>query len=210
MDLNGKLIFFFLFEAGGRSEASRDRLAAAPVARCDETQRDASCSRPRWGSSHSGTEQVPFSSVPELNQGKRTKEYSECSYILRLFPWKHPLHESDISFTEWCPSSGCATLPSTPPPSLAQPAGLTPGPWIPLPVPSPGARGRSFDGLQLPLWFSKKKKTHKDSKNFLKVEKTPIYTKLDKISHSIFVKLFLLHYLNSFDIKSINLYYISC
>lgn len=109
------LSFFFLFEAGGRSEASGDRLAAAPVARCDETQRDASCSRPRWGSSHSGTEQVPFSSVPELNQGKRTKEYSECSYILRLFPWKHPLHESDISFTEWCPSSGCATLPSTPP-----------------------------------------------------------------------------------------------
>lgn len=45
-----------------------------------------------------------------------------------------------------------------PPPPLAQPAGLTPGPWIPPPVPSPGARGRSFDGLQLPVWFSKKKK----------------------------------------------------
>lgn len=125
--------FFFLFEAGGRSEASRDRLAAAPVARCDETQRDASCSRPRWGSSHSGTEQVPFSSVPELNQGKRTKEYSECSYILRLFPWKHPLHESDISFTEWCPSSGCATLPSTPPPSL----------WLSL-LASPPAPGSPY------------------------------------------------------------------
>lgn len=31
-----------------------------------------------------------------------------------------------------------------------------PVPWIPLPVPCPGARGRFFDGLQLPVWFSKK------------------------------------------------------
>lgn len=26
--------------------------------------------------------------------------YSRCSYVLRLFPQKHPLHESDILFTE--------------------------------------------------------------------------------------------------------------
>lgn len=26
--------------------------------------------------------------------------HSRCSYILRLFPQKHPLHESDILFTE--------------------------------------------------------------------------------------------------------------
>lgn len=51
-------------------------------------------------------------------------------------------------------------------PSLAQPAGLTPVPWIPLPVPSPGARGRFFDGLQLPVWFSKKKKPTKIQRTF--------------------------------------------
>lgn len=30
----------------------------------------------------------------------RAGGYSRCSYILRLFPPKHPLHESDILFTE--------------------------------------------------------------------------------------------------------------
>lgn len=37
----------------------------------------------------------------ESRQGAgRAGGYSRCSYILRLFPQKHPLHESDILFTE--------------------------------------------------------------------------------------------------------------
>lgn len=50
----------------------------------------------------------------------RAGGYSRCSYILRLFPQKHPLHESDILFTEEKDRRAFRFPP------LAQPDRLTP------------------------------------------------------------------------------------
>lgn len=41
----------------------------------------------------------------------RAGGYSRCSYVLRLLPQKHPLHESDILFTEE-KRPPCLSLPS--------------------------------------------------------------------------------------------------
>lgn len=167
----------FFYSFWSRREAPRDRLAAAPVARFDYAQKDASCSRPRWGSSHRNrTGPVLLGSRVKPGQENQRVQWVQLHpqtvSLKTSAPWIRHLIYRMVPLLQLCHPALYLS------PSLAQPAGLTPVPWIPPPLPHPGARGRFFDGLQLPVWFSKKK-PHKDSKNLLKVEKTPIYTKLE-------------------------------
>lgn len=76
----------------------------------------------------SGAKQNRSSSAHFHSEGRqrtagRARGYSRCSYILRLFPQKHPLHESDILFTEEKDRRASllsvgSTRPSHPPPPL--------------------------------------------------------------------------------------------
>lgn len=160
MDLNEKLIFFF------SSWSRREEWDISRSTGCGPGgEKDASCSRPRWGSSHSGTEQVPFSLVPvKPGQENQRVQWAQLHPQTVSFktsaPWIRHLIYSMVPLLQLCHAALYLS------PSLAQPAGLTPVPWIPLPVPSPGARGRFFDGLQLPVWFSKKKQPTKIQRTF--------------------------------------------
>lgn len=61
------------------------------------------CPAPGTGEAPVTAKQNRSSSVhfhSKNRQAERPAGYSWCSYILSLFPSKHPLHESDILFTE--------------------------------------------------------------------------------------------------------------
>lgn len=97
----------------------------------------------------------------------RAGGYSRCSYILRLFPQKHPLHETDILFTKEKDRRAFRF-----PPPLARPDRLTRLLFLLLLLPPSlllRLEGhRLFESLWLPEWFSIKPRLLKGPSDFLK------------------------------------------
>lgn len=131
----------FFYSFWSRREAPRDRLAAAPVARFDYAQKDASCSRPRWGSSHRNrTGPVLLGSRVKPGQENQRVQWVQLHpqtvSLKTSAPWIRHLIYRMVPLLQLCHPALYLS------PSLAQPAGLTPVPWTPpssIPEPEEGS-----------------------------------------------------------------------